>query len=98
MNAVMQKLKKKMAKDSSQHLILEDVNRPLYMALFGIGIYGKEARDEDIMELIIGGKNDPMYRIRRDFKRYQESMGSKLTKKKDGTILDPDGFMVLQPK
>ena len=97
MNAVLEKLKKLDAKEPKK-LILSDINRPLYTALFGVSIYGKDARDEEITELIIGRSDDPMERIRRDFNRYQEKMGSSLTKRKDGTILDPDGFMVLQPK
>lgn len=37
--------------------IARDLNRPLIMALFGIDVYGGEATDDTIIELIIG-KNE----------------------------------------
>lgn len=90
--------KLKESKKQAKKLALEDVNRPLFTALFGISVYGKSARDDEIMELIVGQRTDPMVQIRENFRAKQKAEGSTWKKEKDGTIRNERGFLVLQPK
>lgn len=93
---ILTKLREKKA--SEKRLVLTDINRPLFTALFGVSIYGKAARDEDVMELIVGQRDDPMVKIRATFRARQKAEGAEWKKQKDGTIIDKNGFIVLQPK
>lgn len=94
---ILAKLREKKQNDPKR-MVLEDINRPLFVALFGISVYGKSARDESIMELIVGQREDPMVKIRSAFQERQKAEGATWKKQKDGTIIDAEGFMVLQPK
>lgn len=93
---ILSKLKE--SKKQTKRLVLEDINRPLFVALFGISVYGKKARDEEIMELIVGQRTDPMVQIRENFRAKQKQEGSTWKKEKDGSIRNERGFLVLQPK
>lgn len=94
---ILAKLREKKQRENKK-LVLEDINRPLFSALFGISVYGKDARDESIMELIVGQREDPMVKIRNAFRQRQQVEGAAWKRLKDGTIIDAEGFMVLQPK
>ena len=93
---ILSKLKE--SKKQSKRLVLEDINRPLFTALFGVSVYGKKARDEEIMELIVGQRTDPMVQIRENFCAKMKAEGATWKKEKDGTIRNERGFLVLQPK
>lgn len=92
-------LQAKSEKKAHKHLVLEDVNRDLIIALFAIPVYGKEARDEEILSVIINAGSaevsDLMTRIRADYD--QQVKDKKIKKTKDG-VRDTDGFMVLVPR
>ena len=92
-------LQAKSEKKAQKHLVLKDVNRDLIIALFAIPVYGKEARDEEILSVIINAGSaeisDRMGRIRADYD--QRVKDKKIKKTKDG-VRDTDGFMVLVPR
>ncbi len=92
-------LQAKSDKKAQKHLVLKDVNRDLIIALFAIPVYGKEARDEEILSVIINAGSaeisDLMGRIRADYD--QRVKDKKIKKTKDG-VRDTDGFMVLVPR
>lgn len=92
-------LQAKSEKKAQKHLVLKDVNRDLIIALFAIPVYGKEARDEEILSVIINAGSaevsDLMTRIRADYD--QQVKDKKIKKTKDG-VRDTDGFMVLVPR
>lgn len=77
-------------------LALDDVNRDLIVSLFSVGIYGAEARDEEIHNIIIGGGvlvKDAKKIMREEF----NAIKSTLKKGKDGVYHDKNGFIVLEP-
>lgn len=79
-------------------LTLEDVNRDMIVSLLSVDIYGAEAREEDILELIIGGgivmdSADCRKKMREDFEKIKKT----LKRGKDGLWHDKDGFIVLEP-
>lgn len=92
-------LQAKSEKKAQKHLVLQDVNRDLIIALFAIPVYGKEARDEEILSVIINAGaaeiSDLMTKIRSDYD--QQVKAKKIKKTKDG-VRDTDGFMVLVPR
>lgn len=92
-------LQAKSEKKAQKHLVLKDVNRDLIIALFAIPVYGKEARDEEILSVIINAGSaeisDLMGHIRADYD--QRVKDKKIKKTKDG-VRDTDGFMVLVPR
>ena len=92
-------LQAKSEKKAQKHLVLKDVNRDLIIALFAIPVYGKEARDEEILSVIINAGSAEisglMGRIRADYD--QRVKDKKIKKTKDG-VRDTDGFMVLVPR
>ena len=92
-------LLKKQEEKQSTGLVMKDVNRDLITALLAISVYGKEARDEEILSVIInaGSNVNPLYdRVCESYE--QKIKGRKLTKGKDGIVRDADGFQVLTPK
>lgn len=79
-------------------LTLDDVNKDLIMSLFAVDVYGAEARDEEILNIIIGGGQiikDARAIMRDDFIKI--SKNGKLKKGKDGMLRDKDGYIVLEP-
>lgn len=79
-------------------LALDDVNKDLIMSLFAVDVYGAEARDEEILNIIIGGGQivkDARAIMRADFEKISKS--EKLKKGKDGMWRDKDGYIVLEP-
>ncbi|MCM1230285.1 MAG: hypothetical protein NC489_09130 [Ruminococcus flavefaciens] len=83
----------------STGLVMKDVNRDLITSLLAISVYGKDARDEEILSVIInaGANVNPLYN--RICAAYEEKVKSrKVTKGKDGVVRDTDGFAVLVPK
>lgn len=77
-------------------LAMEDVNRDLIVSLFAVDIYGVEARDEEIHNIIIGGgyvRIDAAKQMRKDY----EAIKSTLKRGKDGMMRNPDGYIVLEP-
>lgn len=90
----------KEARKESRKLVLKDVNRDLIVALLGISIYGKEARDEDIMNIII--HNGVAVRVDKRYDKIKDNYSAKVKNKeikrtKTG-VRDKNGFLVLVPK
>lgn len=83
----------------STGLVMKDVNRDLITSLLAISVYGKDARDEEILSVIInaGSTINPLYDKVCDLheKRLKDA---KLKEAKDGTVTDADGFIILVPK
>lgn len=96
---VREMLMKKKEEKQSTGLVMKDVNRDLITALLAISVYGKEARDEEILSVIInaGADVNPLYN--QICALYEKKVKEKkVSKGKDGTVRDKDGFMVLVPK
>lgn len=89
--------KKQAEKMKDSHLVLKDVNRDLITALLALPVYGKEARDEEILTIIINGgvTSNYMEKIRGDFTAKVESHEIKKVK---GEYRDSEGFLVLVPR
>lgn len=93
-------LLKKSEQKAAKKLVLKDVNRPLMVALLAIPTYGKEARDEEVLSIIINAgqvrdTTDLMDRIRAN---YDARVAAKEIKKVKGETRDKDGFLVLVPR
>jgi len=92
-------LLEKQEKKTANKVVMKDVNRDLMIALLAIPVYGKEARDEEILSIIINannaGENDILTRIR---DRYNKMLSGKKIKKTKSGVRDTDGYMVLVPR
>ena len=91
-------LKKQEGKKSK--LVLKDVNRSLLISLLCLPVYGKEARDEEILSVIINAgapvdMADTMKKIR---EHYNQLVKDKKVKKTKTGVRDTDGFLVLVPR
>jgi len=91
-------LKKQEGKKSK--LVLKDVNRGLLISLLAIPVYGKEARDEEILSVIINAGApvnlaDTMTKIR---EHYNSLVNEKKVKKTKTGVRDNEGFLVLVPR
>lgn len=95
---------KKKSKNSDKNLELKDINRDLIVSLLGISVYGKDARDEDILEIIIDGgeareveRDEKLYNKIKD--EYRELLKNKSIKKerKSGFMKNSEGLIVLTP-
>lgn len=91
-----------MEKSESKHrnrLVMKDVDRALIISLLAIPVYGKEARDEEILSVIINAgeadTSDLMAKIRENYNR---RLKAKEIKKTKNGVFDADGFMVLVPR
>lgn len=89
--------KKQANKMKDSRLVLKDVNRDLITALLALPVYGKEARDEEILTIIINGGVDTscMDKIRDNFTGRLERHEIKKVK---GEYRDSEGFLVLVPR
>ena len=89
--------KKQEEKMKSSHLVMKDVNRDLIVALLALPVYGKEARDDEILTIIINGGVESTYldKIRDNFNSRVEKHEIKKVK---GEYRDADGFLVLVPR
>lgn len=81
-------------------LLLQDVNRDLIIALLAIPVYGKDARDEDILSIIINpgalGFQKSLDQIKDE---YNKAVKAKTLKKsKDGFAHNKEGFIKLTPR
>ena len=93
-------LLKKSEKKAQTRLVMKDVNRDLLIALLAIPVYGKDARDEEILSVIINAghseADEIMARIRA---AYDEKVAAKKIKKlKGGAVVDDEGYYVLVPR
>lgn len=91
-------LKKQEGKNTK--LVMKDVNRGLLISLLCLPVYGKEARDEEILSVIINAgavadMTDIMDRIRAN---YNKLVAEKKVKKTKTGVRDTDGFLVLVPR
>ena len=84
-------------------LAFKDVNRPLVTGLLALSVYGREARDEEILSIIINAGEGAlmdgglMERIRTNYDTLVKE--KKLKKEKDGTTrLKDTGFQILVPR
>ena len=92
-------LEEKRRKNPGKKLMMVDVNRPLVTALLSLSVYGKEARDEEILSVIINAGNNEVARYLRELRnRYSELLKDKKVKKTKDGVFDDEGFMVLVPK
>ena len=90
---------KKAEKKNSSQLVMKDVNRSLITSLLAISVYGKDARDEEILSVIINagmGSNPWAKRLRA--LADQRIKDKAIKKGKDGQYRDNDGFLILIPK
>lgn len=89
--------KKQSDKMKSSKLVLKDVNRELITALLALPVYGKDARDEEILTIIINGgvQSSCMDRIKDGFTKKLNAGEIKKTK---GEYRDKEGFLVLVPR
>lgn len=83
-----------------KHMVLRDVNRDLIMALLAIPIYGKEARDEEILSVIINsGTTDSITGLDRVKAIHEKRVANKeIKKEKGGVYRNKSGFLVLVPR
>ena len=91
----------KQEKNAGKKLIWKDVNRDLIVALLAIPVYGKEARDEEILSVIInaGVRNRREAQLRDMRDKYNQAIQEKKIKKsKTGETRDADGFLYLEPR
>ena len=101
MPSVREMILAKQEKKENKRLILKDVNHDLIVALLAIPIYGKEARDEEILSVIInaGANNKRNEQLRLMRNRYNQMVKDKKIKKsKSGDVTDSDGYLVLVPR
>lgn len=80
--------------------VLMDVNQDLIVSLLALPLYGKVARDEEILSVIINagtyGFQTALEEIRKNF---NEKVKNKEVKKgKDGMYRNKEGFIVLRPR
>lgn len=85
---------------SNKRVVMKDVNRDLMVALLAIPVYGKEARDEEILSVIINaGVHEVSDQIAKIRENYNKLVAEKKVKKtKAGGVRDLDGYMVLVPR
>lgn len=89
----------KASKKKSSQLVMKDVNRSLITALLAISVYGKDARDEEILSVIINAGKDKNPWMKTFRENYEKKLAEKSIKRgKDGVYRDEDGFIVLIPK
>lgn len=92
---------KKQSAKENKNLMLNDINHDLIVSLFAVSVYGKPARDEEILEIIIGGPKSKMEQVMDELRKcYEEKIkrAGKVTRKKNGQILDQNGFIILKPR
>ena len=91
-------LKKQEGKKSK--LVMKDVNRALIISLLALPVYGKEARDEEILSVIInaGAPVDLTDRMTKIREHYNQLLKDKKVKKTKTGVRDTDGFLVLVPR
>lgn len=95
-------LQSKENKKANNELVLKDINRDLIVALLAIPVYGKHARDEEILSIIINagssantGRNKYLEKFR---EHYNQLLKEKKIKKTKTGVRDTDGFIVLVPR
>lgn len=80
--------------------VLVDVNQDLIVSLLALPLYGKAARDEEILSIIINagtlGFESALEEIRKNFN--EKVKNKEIKKAKDGTYRNKDGFIVLRPR
>lgn len=92
-------LMEKGEKKKAKRVVLKDVNRDLMVALLAIPVYGKEARDEEILSVIINaGVSDVSDQISKIRENYARMVNEKKVKKTKNGVRDLDGYMVLVPR
>lgn len=95
-------LQSKENKKANNELVLKDINRDLIVALLAIPVYGKNARDEEILSIIINAgssastsRNKYLEKFR---EHYNQLLKEKKIKKTKTGVRDTDGFLVLVPR
>lgn len=93
-------LMKKNDSEKPKRLLLQDVNRDLIVALLAVPVYGKDARDEDILSIIINPSSLSFDSLIGKIKTEFESQvkAKNLKKSKDGFTRNKDGFIRLKPR
>lgn len=92
-------LEKSEKKSAGKKVVLKDVNRALMVSLFAISVYGKEARDEEILSVIINaGADAGDVAIKKIRDNYNKLVAEKKVKKTKTGVRDTDGFLILVPR
>lgn len=92
-------LEKSEKKSAGKKVVLKDVNRALMVSLFAISVYGKEARDEEILSVIINaGADVGDVAIKKIRDNYNKLVAEKKVKKTKTGVRDTDGFLILVPR
>lgn len=95
-------LQSKENKKANSELVLKDINRDLIVALLAIPVYGKHARDEEILSIIINANasaNSTRNKYLEKFREhYNQLLKDKKIKKTKTGVRDTDGFLVLVPR
>lgn len=100
MNEQIRAILLKKQEKNEKKLVMQDVNADLIVALLAIPVYGKDARDEDILSIIINAGTMTFQSVISEIKKNFETdlKAKKLKKSKDGFIRDKEGFIRLQPR
>lgn len=93
--------KKSESRNKEAKSALVDINHDLIVAITGIGLYGKEARDEEILSIILNAGtiqslDKMLQRVKENYNNLIKT--KKLKKGKDGYMRDEDGFIRLTPR
>lgn len=100
MNEQIKAILMKKQEKRERKLVMQDVNADLIVALMAIPVYGKEARDEEILSIIINSGSltfqSMIDKIKDEFNKNVKE--KKLKKSKDGFLRDKDGFIHLKPR
>lgn len=100
MNEQIKAILMKKQEKRERKLVMQDVNVDLIVALMAIPVYGKEARDEEILSIIINSGSltfqSMIDKIKEEFNKNVKE--KKLKKSKDGFLRDKDGFIHLKPR
>ena len=86
-------LKKHEKQENEKRMVLEDVNQDLIIALLAVPIYGKDARDEDILSIII---NSGTMTLQTALSKIKEEFADWIYA--DPKRRDKDGFIHLKPR
>ncbi len=91
-------IKAKENKKVHTNIPLNDINRDLILSLFSVSLYGKEAHDEEILSIIIGGnKSQEKASLVEEFKQKKSQYGTTMKMGKNGYYVH-NGNIVLKPK
>lgn len=92
------KKKKELKTVAVKDIEVVDLNRPLILALFAIDVFGKDAADDDIVQVIIGGKNKARFKMFEQCWDEAKASAKSFKKNAKNGQYYADGMLVLRPK